>query len=96
MKDFSSINVAWNCSKCKKELQLNQYIVTDTVEINDFCTTCADNSIEEKKYCKLCFQYLPVYDFYRLKMGALSTYCKNCLKDISRINYVNKKYNARI
>jgi hypothetical protein len=88
------LEISWNCVRCKKELQITQYIVTATGEINDICNSCSKNSFDEEKYCGCCKQYLNVDQFYKRKDG-LQNNCKMCYSELSKYRYMNKKLAAQ-
>jgi hypothetical protein len=91
LKENPFLSISWNCTKCKKELQISQYIISDTGELNDICNTCSENSFEEHKYCKQCKQYLPLNQFYK-RLNGLQNACKACYRQLCKYRYENKKY----
>lgn len=84
------------CGKCGKMLPENEFRVRKNGLLHKFCITCEGGKPLEKKdtkVCARCGEEKPLDEFYNQPStrDGKASYCKECVKELSRETYFNKK-----
>lgn len=84
------------CGKCGKMLPETEFLVRKNGLLHKFCITCEGGKPLEKKdtkVCARCGEEKPRDEFYNSPSSkdGKASYCKECVKKLSREIYYNKK-----
>jgi hypothetical protein len=84
------------CGKCGKMLPETEFRVRKNGLLHKFCIACEGGKPLEKKdtkVCARCGEEKPLDEFYNQPStrDGKASYCKECVKELSRETYYNKK-----